>query len=86
MGVGLEQGMEDKSVFLEQLFQYLAVKFIDIQDAQLAPVVFHIIYDFVGAGFPQGKFIRIRILPGYHIGKCINGKCIMLGGDGADPL
>ena len=42
MGVGLEQGMEDKSVFLEQLFQYLAVKFIDIQDAQLAPVSHHL--------------------------------------------
>ena len=39
------------SAFLEQLFQHLPVKIIDVEDAQLTPVILYIVDNLIGAGF-----------------------------------
>ena len=86
MGAGFKQRMEYKAAFLEQLFQHLPVKIIDVEDAQLTPVILYIVDNLIGAGFPQGEFIFVRVLAGYQVGERIDGKGIVLGGYGADTL
>ena len=78
--------MEYKTAFFEQLFQHLPVKIVDIKDAQLTPVILHIVDNLIGAGLSQGEFIFVRALPGYQVGERIDGKGIVLGGYGADTL
>ena len=78
MGTGPEQGMEYKTAFLKQFFQHLPVKIIDIKNAQLTAVILYIINNLIGAGLPQREFIFVGVLPGYQVGKGIDGKGVVL--------
>ena len=81
----VHQGVEFQVVFLQHGTDHLFVKAADVQNADLAVEVAHILHDLVGACLPEGELVGLRGQPLDEPDKSVHRKGIVLGGNGT-PL
>ena len=72
-------------IFLQHGTKHLFVEAAEVEDPDLAVKIADIFHNFMGAGFPQREFVRLRREPLDQLYKGIDSKGVVLGGNGA-PL